>query len=88
MTPRAKPYQPTRLELDEIAHDYCRAAQDQARRDRYETCEAYLELYGAARDAMDRLDAKELDLDIPISVEDLDTALFNSSRPSTLRSNM
>lgn len=60
-------YLPTRTELDEIAHDYCRAAQAHARAADFEACEAYLELYGEARAALDQRDAE--DLDIPISVE-------------------
>jgi hypothetical protein len=86
MTPKTKPYQPTRAELDQIAHDYCRAAQAHARIERFDTCEAYLELYAGARAAMDRLD--EIDLDIPISVEELDALLFCSSAPITLRSHL
>jgi hypothetical protein len=72
-----RPYAPTRVELDEIAHDYCRAAQSAARAEDFETCEAYLELYGKAREQLDRLD--EIDLDIPISVEHLDARLFASA---------
>lgn len=80
--------QPTREDLDAIAHDYCRAAQEHARIRRFETAEAYLDLYAAARSKIDQLDASELDLDIPISVEDLDVARFGSSPPATLRSHL
>lgn len=79
---------PTRAELEACADDYRRAAQAHARLQRFETCEAYLDLYAGARAQMDLVDASELDLDIPISVEDLDAALFASSSPSTLRSHL
>ena len=91
MVPKQTNYQPTRRELEFAAEDYRRAAQHHARFKRFETCEAYLDLYAGARIAIDRLDAgfaAEIDLDIPISVEELDAALFAQVAPETLRSHM
>jgi hypothetical protein len=86
-TPQPRPYQPSRAELAEIAHDFARAAQEHARLDRMVTCEFYLSRHEQAREAIDRRDAAELDLDIPISVDELDLALFaQESFPSTVRS--
>lgn len=87
-SPRPRPYSPPRFELEQIEADYRRAAVACARAEAYATCEAYFDLADRTREQIDCRDAAELDLDIPISVEEIDAALFASSSPATLRSHM
>jgi hypothetical protein len=76
MALRFRPYLPTRSELELIATDYARAAQDAARRGAWATCESYLLEHEKASQA---LELAEIDLDIPISVELLDAQLFGAA---------
>jgi hypothetical protein len=87
-SPLPRPYRPSRAELEQIESDFRRAAVCCARAESYATCEAYFDLADRTREQIDCRDAAELDLDIPISVEELDVALFASSSPATLRSHM